>query len=58
MSGKDLRKQFEQHGWVFDHQTGSHMIMKKNGRHASIPNHKELGKGLEQKLLKLMRGEK
>lgn len=32
------------------------MIMKKDGRHVSIPNHKELGKGLEQKLLKLMKG--
>lgn len=59
MSGRDLRKLFEKAGWVFDRQNGtSHMILKKDGRHVSIPDHKELGKGLEQKMLKIMRGEK
>jgi predicted RNA binding protein YcfA (HicA-like mRNA interferase family) len=58
MSGKDLRKLFEKQGWAFDRQSGSHMIMKKDDKMASIPNHKELAKGTESALLKLMRGEK
>ena len=59
MSGKEIRKLFEKNGWVFDRQNGtSHMIMKKDGVHVSIPAHKELGKGMEHKLLKLMKGSK
>jgi len=58
LSGAEMRRRFEGEDWAFDHQTGSHMILKKEGRHVSIPNHRELGKGLETKLLKILRGEK
>lgn len=52
MSGKDLVKIAEKAGWVYRNQTGSHYVMEKNGQHISVPLHKELGKGLEHKLLK------
>ena len=55
LSGWEMRRLFEKAGWVFDHQTGSHMIMRKNGIQAVIPNHKELRKGMEHKLLKKLR---
>jgi predicted RNA binding protein YcfA (HicA-like mRNA interferase family) len=53
-----MRRLFEIEGWVYDHQSGSHMILKKNGIHVSIPNHKELRKGMEHKLLKTLKGSK
>lgn len=31
------------------------MILKKDGRHVSIPNHKELKKGTEKSLVKIVR---
>jgi predicted RNA binding protein YcfA (HicA-like mRNA interferase family) len=58
LSGMDMRRLFEIEGWVYDHQSGSHMILKKNGIHVSIPNHKELRKGMEHKLLKTLKGSK
>ena len=51
-SGKEVAKLFEKNGWIKDRQKGSHLIMVKDGNHVSIPMHKELGKGMEQKLLK------
>ena len=33
------------------------MIMKKHGTSVAIPNHKELGKGMEHKLFKELRNE-
>ena len=58
LSGMEMRRLFELAGWVFERQRGSHMILKKNGMHVSIPNHKELGKGMEKNLLKIARGSK
>lgn len=56
LSGKAMRKLFEKEGWIFLRQTGSHMIMgHPSGRKEPIPNHQELGKGLERKLLKLLK---
>ncbi|HKP94524.1 MAG TPA: type II toxin-antitoxin system HicA family toxin [Fibrobacteria bacterium] len=57
ISGWEMRRLFEKAGWVFHHQTGSHMIMKKHGTSVAIPNHKELGKGMEHKLFKELRNE-
>ena len=55
MSGKDMAKLFFKAGWVERPQKGSHLIVvHPNGRHESIPQHKELGKGLERKLLKTL----
>jgi predicted RNA binding protein YcfA (HicA-like mRNA interferase family) len=55
LSGDEMRKLFEKDGWIFDHQRGSHMILKKDGRHICIPRHKELSKGTEHGLLKKLR---
>jgi len=38
--------------WRIIHQKGSHIKVGKNGDRETIPMHKELKKGLEQKLLK------
>ena len=48
VSGKEAVKAFEQLEYQFDHQTGSHMILRKSEpphRRLTIPNHKELAKG-------------
>jgi len=58
MSGKDMQRLFEKAGWIAVRQKGSHLIMGKNGERETIPMHKELGKGLEQKLLKRLRVKK
>lgn len=42
-------------GYEMSHQTGSHMIPRRTEpphRHLSIPNHKELGKGLLRSLVR------
>ena len=54
MSGRDAARVFERAGFVFDHQRGSHMIYYREAdrRHLSIPDHRELGRGLLRKLIK------
>jgi predicted RNA binding protein YcfA (HicA-like mRNA interferase family) len=54
VSGRDAARVFERAGFVFDHQRGSHMIYYReaDGRHLSIPDHRELGRGLLRKLIK------
>jgi len=54
ISGNDAAKAFEKDGWVFDRQTGSHMIYKKFGeqKHLSIPKHNALRRGTLSKLIK------
>jgi predicted RNA binding protein YcfA (HicA-like mRNA interferase family) len=51
-SGKDMIKLYEANGWTVLRQKGSHVILGKEGARETIPNHKELKKGLEKKLLK------
>jgi predicted RNA binding protein YcfA (HicA-like mRNA interferase family) len=53
-SGKDLVREFERAGWVFDRQRGSHVILKKGAQTVSIPVHgnKDLPIGTEKKLRK------
>jgi predicted RNA binding protein YcfA (HicA-like mRNA interferase family) len=49
ISGDVAAKAFSRAGFDFDHQTGSHMILRSQTiprKHLSIPRHKELGKGL------------
>ena len=56
LSGKEMVKLYEQAGWIFRHQKGSHVVMEYlDGRHESIPQHKELATGTEDKLLKILR---
>ena len=54
VSGRDAARVFERAGFVFDHQRWSHMIYYReaDGRHLSIPDHRELGRGLLRKLIK------
>lgn len=52
MSGKEMKRLFELHGWREVRQNGSHLIMGKGGLREPIPMHKELKKGTERKLLK------
>ena len=55
VSGIEAVKAFAKIGYVIDHQTGSHMILrhdKEPHRRLSIPNHKELAKGTLRALIK------
>ncbi len=48
VSGVDAVKALGKVGYEFDHQSGSHMILRHKAppyRRVSIPNHKELAKG-------------
>lgn len=54
LTGKQLLKLAKQNGWKNVRTNGSHHIMVKDGKTEIIPVHanKDLGKGLEQQLLK------
>ena len=54
LSGKDMVKLYEKNGWVVLRQNGSHIRVKKGNVKETIPNHKELKKGTEIKLLKTL----
>ena len=48
LTGKELAKIVVKLGFVFDHQTGSHIILRQNippHRRLTIPNHREIAKG-------------
>lgn len=57
MSGKQMKRLYEQCGWREIRQRGSHVIMGKGTQRESIPMHKELARGLESKLLKRIKDE-
>lgn len=55
VSGKEFVKRLKKKGYEFVHQEGSHMIMRLNTSpytKLSIPNHKELDRGLFRSLLR------
>jgi predicted RNA binding protein YcfA (HicA-like mRNA interferase family) len=52
LSGKEMLSRYRKAGWSFDHQTGSHVIVKKGNSTEVIPMHPELHKGMERYLLK------
>ena len=55
ISGREAVQAFEKLGYVLDHQTGSHMILRQEKaphRRLSVPNHKELAKGTLRKLVR------
>jgi predicted RNA binding protein YcfA (HicA-like mRNA interferase family) len=55
VSGAEAAKAFQRIGYEFSHQTGSHIILRFREpphRHLSIPNHKELGRGLLRGLIR------
>lgn len=47
LSGTEVVKVFEKFGWQFIRQSGSHMVMVKDGEMASlsVPKHREVAKG-------------
>jgi predicted RNA binding protein YcfA (HicA-like mRNA interferase family) len=55
MSGQDMLKRYLKAGWVALRQRGSHVQVEKGALNETIPIHKELRKGTEQKLLKSLR---
>lgn len=52
LSGKEVLKRYEKAGWVILARRGSHVKVGKGPLRETIPMHKELKRGLEQKLLK------
>ena len=54
LSGLEVRRKFEARGWIFDHQTGSHMILKKSGERAnlSILRSREIAVGTLRQLIR------
>ena len=53
-TGKELVKLLQREGWRLEHIRGSHHILRKEGKHVSVPVHagRDLGKGLLARLLK------
>ena len=54
LSGKEVVKAFENLGWEFSRQSGSHIVLTKDGETASlsVPNHKEVAKGTLRSLIR------
>ena len=53
ISGHDAVKVFEKLGFVFHRQKGSHIILyHPNGRHLSVPDHRELDRGTLRALIR------
>lgn len=55
ISGMQARRAFENVGYEFSHQSGSHMILRHKNpphRHLSVPDHRELSKGLLRALIR------
>ncbi len=55
LAGKELGEVVSRNGFIFDHQTGSHMVyMHHDGRKVVIPYHsgEEIGPGLLNKIIK------
>ena len=55
ISGKAMLKLFLKEGWVLLRQKSSHMIIGKGTMRETIPDHRELAKGLEIKLRKRLK---
>jgi predicted RNA binding protein YcfA (HicA-like mRNA interferase family) len=54
MSGREVVRVFEKHGWEVARQRGSHIIMVRSGQNVtlSIPDHKEVAKGTLRSLIR------
>ncbi len=53
ISGKKVVKVLSRIGYEFDHQVGSHMILRNShGQRVSVPNHSELDKGTLKAILR------
>lgn len=55
VSGQEAFKAFQKLGYEFDHQTGSHMILRQPlppFRRLTVPNHKEIARGTLRTLIR------
>ena len=54
LSGRDVVHALSKDGWQVARQRGSHIILVKDGSHAtlSVPDHKEVAKGTLRGLLR------
>ena len=54
LSGRDAVRAFESLGWEFVRQSGSHMILVREGENVtlSIPDHREVAKGTLRGLIR------
>lgn len=53
ISGREAVKAFQKLGFLFHHQKGSHIVLyHTNGRHLSVPDHKELDRGTLRSLIR------
>ncbi|GHU28241.1 hypothetical protein FACS1894172_20930 [Spirochaetia bacterium] len=57
LSGKEMLWRYKKAGWTEISQESSHVKVGKANLRETIPLHKELKKGLEQKLLKRLKEE-
>jgi predicted RNA binding protein YcfA (HicA-like mRNA interferase family) len=57
LSGKEMLQRYKKAGWTEISQEGSHVKVGKANLRETIPMHKELKKGLEQKLLRRLKDE-
>ena len=55
VSGHETLKAFQKIGYILDHQTGSHMILRHQNppyRRLTVPNHKTVAKGTLRSLIR------
>ena len=52
LSGADIIKGLEKLGFAVIRQSGSHVVMKRNGQGCVVPNHKEVKVGTVNGLLR------
>lgn len=55
LSGRQLCKMLGKIGYCFDHQTGSHIILRKEEpphRRLTVPDHKEIAKGTLRSIIR------
>ena len=54
LSGREVVKVFSAFGWQVDRQSGSHIILVKQGALAtlSVPDHKEVARGTLRSLIR------
>ncbi len=57
VSGKALAREFIKRGWTVKSQRGSHLKLERKGKIVVIPMHKELKKGTEAALRKILEGD-
>jgi predicted RNA binding protein YcfA (HicA-like mRNA interferase family) len=54
LSGQEVVRIFERHGWTKARQKGSHIILTKSGNIASlsVPDHREVARGTLRSLIR------